>query len=158
MCVVFLNVSFHVSSNIAYLNRCKVTKVADVQNFSNMSQKLPPARFYSKSSDFQNLSVFGDFYAFTVCHEIVHVSLCPLGFSVASLSPFIKWLWLNDCFSVIFQLYQFTQAFSKSYIHRSRSEIRIFQAKWPKSTRSILMSRKITNANSVAILSTDPPS
>ena len=93
-----------------------------------------------------------------VCHKIFHVLLCPLGFSVASLSPFIKWLWLNDCFSVIFQLYQFTQAFSKSYIHRSRSEIRIFQAKWPKSTRSILISRKITNTNSAAILSTDLPS
>ena len=101
MCVIFPNVSYHVSSQIACLNRCKVTRVADVQNFSNMSQKLPPARFYSKSSDFQNLSVFGDFYAFTVCHEIVHVSLCPLIFSVASLSPFSKWLWPNDCFSVI---------------------------------------------------------
>ena len=89
---------FQTFSQIAWLNRYKVTLVACVQNFSNMSQKLPPARFYSESSDFQNLSVFGDFYAFTVCHEIVHVSLCPLGFSVTSLSPFIKWLWSNDCF------------------------------------------------------------
>ena len=60
-----------------------------------MSQKLPPARFYSESSDFQNLSVFGDFYAFTVCHKIVHVSLCLGGFSVGPLSLYIKWLWPN---------------------------------------------------------------
>ena len=34
MCVVFSNVSFHISSQIACLNRCKVTIVADVRNFS----------------------------------------------------------------------------------------------------------------------------
>ena len=39
MCVIFSNGSFHMSSQIAYLNRCKVTIVVDVQNFSNMSQK-----------------------------------------------------------------------------------------------------------------------
>ena len=33
-CVVFSNVSFHVSSQIACLNRCKVTTVADMRNFS----------------------------------------------------------------------------------------------------------------------------
>ena len=34
MCVIFSNVSFHMSSQIAWLNRCKVTRVADMQNFS----------------------------------------------------------------------------------------------------------------------------
>ena len=34
MCVIFSNVSFHMSSQIACLNRCKVTRVADMQNFS----------------------------------------------------------------------------------------------------------------------------
>ena len=53
--------------------------------------------FIAKAAIFK-MSVFGDFYAFKVCHEIVHVSLCPLGFPVMSLSPFIKWLWPNDCF------------------------------------------------------------
>ena len=73
MCLIFSNVSFHVSSKIAYLNKCKVTIV---ENFSNISQNLPPAKSYSKSSYFQNLNFFDDFYAFTVCHEVVHVSSC----------------------------------------------------------------------------------
>ena len=34
MCVVFSNVSFHVSSQNACLNRCKLTRVADMRNFS----------------------------------------------------------------------------------------------------------------------------
>ena len=34
MCVVFSNVSFHMSSQNACLNRCKVTIAAEMQNFS----------------------------------------------------------------------------------------------------------------------------
>ena len=34
MCALFSNVSFHVSSQNACLNRCKVTRVADMRNFS----------------------------------------------------------------------------------------------------------------------------
>ena len=41
MCVIFSNVSFHMCSQIASLNRCKVTIVADVQNFSSMISKSP---------------------------------------------------------------------------------------------------------------------
>ena len=41
MCVIFSNVSFHVCSQIACLNRCKLTIVADVRNFSIMIFKSP---------------------------------------------------------------------------------------------------------------------
>ena len=41
MCVIFSNVSFHMCSQIASLNRCKVTIVADVQNFSSIISKSP---------------------------------------------------------------------------------------------------------------------
>ena len=76
MCVIFSNVSFHMYSQIAHLNRYKVTIVADVQNFSIVPQKpmrkyfwveyavrklrmlCLPARFYSEISDFQNCSVW----------------------------------------------------------------------------------------------------
>ena len=110
MCVIFSNVSFQVSSKIAYLNRCKVTRVADVQNFSNMSQKLPPAKFYSESSDFQDEC----FWWFLCIQSLPRI--CPrvaLSLGLFSRVTFtfhkmavVKWLFF-------FQLYQFTEAFSK---------------------------------------------
>ena len=106
MCVIFLNVSFHVYSQIACLNRCKVTIVACL-------------RF--------------------VCHKIVHVLLCSGGFSVAPLSLFIKWLWPN-----YFEFSIYTNRLKPSaqakYIDLDQKSI--CQLRWPKSTRSIVMSRQ----------------
>ena len=112
---------------------------------SHKSCKLcwPSRFFFSKISVFENLNV--RFLCIKSLHERVHVLLFPGVFSVTPLSLFIKWFWPNY-FSFFFLLiYQSTQAFSTSEIHRSWSEIKIFQLRWPKSTRSILMSRKITN-------------
>ena len=134
MCVVFSNVSFHMSSQIACLNRCKVTRVASCAGLQD---------FFLAKSVFLKIWMF-DFYALKVCTK--ESTCCYFqGFSVTPLSLFIKWFWPNY-FSFFFSLiYQSTQAFSTSEIHRSWSEIKIFQLRWPKSTRSILMSRKITN-------------
>ena len=115
--MIFSNISFYMSSQIAYWDRCKVTIVADVQNFSIMSQKnlntrnekiilgrircekapqvVAACQILLRNQQFPFFCVLGDFYALKVCHKIVHVSLCLGGFSVGPLSLYIKWLWPN---------------------------------------------------------------
>ena len=118
MCAIFPNVRLHMSSQIACFNRCKVTIVADVRNFSikwfsnvfsNRLVEQMQSHISCKCVIFSNVSfhVSSQIACLnrckvtivaclrSVCHKIVHVLLCSGGFSVAPLSLFIKWLWPN---------------------------------------------------------------
>ena len=73
MCVIFSNGSFHMSSQIAYLNRCKVTIVADVRNssikkFSTSSQIACFKRCkLTIDADMQKFSIKLFSYVFSNC-------------------------------------------------------------------------------------------
>ena len=78
MCVVFSNVSFHVSFQITCLNRCKVTRVADMRNFS--------------------IKWFSNVFSNRLIEQMQsHISCMCVVFSNVSFHVSSQMAWLNRC-------------------------------------------------------------
>ena len=82
MCVIFSNVSFHTCSQIASLNRCKVTIVADVQNFSIMISKrllkLPDWRYTIIQCHISCMCVIFLNVYFHMCSQFAFLNRCKV--------------------------------------------------------------------------------
>ena len=82
MCVVFSNVSFHMSSQIVCLYRCKVTMVADIPNFA--------IKWFQKSSQVAWLNRCKVIIVACVCFSQMRVIFSGVSFHVSSQIACLK--------------------------------------------------------------------
>ena len=149
MCVIFPNVSFHVSSQIACLNRCKVTRVADMQNFSIkwFSIVVSNRLIEQMQSHISCICVVFSNVSFHVSFQIAYLNRCKVT-RVADMRNFsIKWfsnVFSNrlieqmqshiSCMCVVFSNVSFHMSSQIAWLNRCKvtrvADMQNFSIKW----------------------------